>query len=437
MVKICNYALNFQNTSLMRIFSLVLLMVGYMLTQNPVSAQVTIRVMHYNLMQYGVSPPDCTPPALASRDVYLDSITRAIKPDIFTVNEMANDPVYASRIRTKSLKYATMQNAGYTNTKNSSIVNMLFYNPQKLGYKSVEVINGLVRDINVYTLYEKTTAANNDTTFLYCIVAHLKAGNTSSDANERASAATNVMNWLAAKGAGKNVIYMGDCNLYSTSEAAYQTFIFNADTANRLYDPTGATTNGWSSSHKQWLTQCPRTSGGACFSGGGLDSRFDFMLFNKPVMTGINGVSYNPNSFKVIGNDGTIYNADINCTNNKQVSKGVCQALYNMSDHLPIYGEVTFTKATAMEHNATLAAAVEIAGNPVADVLQGIIRCEEPQPLRLSLWDMHGRKIADQSLPTAVENEFSVDMTALSTGIYFLKIENAQGKHLIEKVMKL
>ena len=416
---------------------LFLLVISLLMTDNQLLAQVTMRVMHYNLMQYGVSPTDCTPPALASRDIWLDSISRAVKPDIFTINEMGADPVYASRIRTKSLKYATMQAAGFTNTKGSSIVNMLFYNTQKLGYKSVEIIDGTVRDINVYTLYEKTTAAAGDTAFLYCIVAHLKAGNTSADATQRGAAAVNVMNWLAAKGAGKNVMYMGDCNLYGTTEAAYQTFIFNADTANRLYDPTGATSNGWNATHTKWLTQCPRTSSGSCFSGGGLDSRFDFMLFNKAMMKGTNGVTYTPNTFKVIGNDGSFYNADINCTNNKQVSKGTRQALYSMSDHLPVYSEITFDKATAIEYAATLAAAIELSGNPVAETLRGIVRCEEAQPLRLTLWDMQGKKIAEKAITAASEAEFSVDMTAFSTGMYLLKIENAEGKHLTEKVIKL
>lgn len=298
-------------------------------------AQLTLKVMQYNLLQYGASPSDCTPAPLTSKDVWLDAITNAYQPDIFTVNEMAPEVAYATRIKTKSLKYKTMSYGGLTNTKNSDLGNMIFYDPAKLGYKGVAIIDGVVRDINAYTLYEKVSAARGDTIFLICIVAHLKAGNTTADASTRQLGAQNVMNWIQQNAAGKNVLFMGDFNTYGSDEGAYQTAVFNANTSLQLRDPSGAT-SGWGDSQRKWLTQSPRTSSSNCGSAGGMDDRFDFILASQTIMDGTARINYVPGTYATFGNDGTVYDAALNCTNNPLVSTTVCNALREMSDHLPV-----------------------------------------------------------------------------------------------------
>ena len=50
---------------------------------------------------------------------------------------------------------------------------------------------------------------------------------------------------------------------------------------------------------------------------GGLDDRFDFILYSDDVLNGTNGVNYIPNSCKSIGNDGNHFNIAIIDPSNK------------------------------------------------------------------------------------------------------------------------
>jgi len=402
-------------------------------------AQITVKFMQYNLLQYNVAnPPSCTPSPMASKDIWLKDILNAYQPDIFTVNEMAPDVASANRVKVKSLTYRPMSYAGLTNTKSSDIANMLFYDPAKFVYKSVTVIDGVVRDIDAYTLYEKSSAANNDTTWFICIVGHFKAGSGTANENERSQAATNVMTWVAQNAAGKNVLFMGDCNIYGSTEPAYQTFINYSNTSARFSDPSGVT-SGWGYNERKWLTQSTQSAPLGCASGGGLDDRFDLVLASNAIMNGTSGIQYVPNSFMAFGNDGTAYNTDINCTNNPTVTATVCGSLKQMSDHLPVVLQLTFSKAVAVEEDlqALTSVHLNVLGNPVSDRLIAEISTANPfgEPLLLELINGDGKIVQrlDYRAQTYFE-PFAMDVAHLSEGLYILRVKNGQGRQLFRKI---
>ena len=114
----------------------------------------------------------------------------------------------------------------------------------------------------------------------------------------------------------------------------------NSNTYIQFYDPkdkAGSWNNN--SNYADLHTQSTRssTSEGGCFSTGGLDDRFDFILCGKEILDNKRGISYIEDSYKAIGNDAQHFNKKtllLQIIN--QFPINVINALYDMSDHLPV-----------------------------------------------------------------------------------------------------
>ncbi|MEZ5195955.1 MAG: hypothetical protein R2764_06030 [Bacteroidales bacterium] len=160
----------------------------------------------------------------------------------------------------------------------------------------------------------------------------------------------------------ENVFWEGDMNIYTSAEPAYQALINNAP--DWLFDPLPA--GDWHANYTYRLihTQSTRTASFGGGSTGGMDDRFDLILFTDDVLTGINGVEYLPGSCEAFGNDGLHYNhALIDLPFQIPISRdSVTYALYNMSDHLPVVCDL---KVTATVDTATSEIVItEIMYNP-------------------------------------------------------------------------
>ncbi len=420
-----------------RIFRLSLL-ASLLFLLPTLQAQDTVRVMHYNLLYYG----NCSGVTTTQKDAWLEPIMNHYQPDILTVNEMSDRIAFANRINVKALTYGEMEYTSFTNTTGSNIVNMLFYNKQKFGYKGVEKIGTSIRDINVYTLYHLNSIQGNDTVFLYCIVAHLKAGNTTGDGNSRAVAAQQVMSWLNAHPDKEgNFILSGDLNLYGATEGAWTALVRNSDPI-RFYDPIGLT-NGWNAGNVRYMTQSTRCSGvGDCGTSGCLDDRFDFILPTQAVMNGTAGIAYVQNSYASLGNDGMIpYNGDLTnyCANNTSVPPTVCNALISMSDHLPVVMELAFLRSNGLSDLRASIPGLKIqAINPFDDQLELFWKSTaEPTRLRWQLLDAQGKLcFSHTEMLQADSGELTFPCSHLSAGLYLLRVTDASGRQLQQKIVK-
>lgn len=320
------------------LFTTLVLLFGFKLY-----SQDSIVVMQYNLLNYGNYTGFCNASnnSHVTKDGYLRTIINYAKPDVFTVNELSSVAYYHDRILTEVMnsdgrKYYKRSPA--TNLAGSSIINMLFYDSTKLTLHSSAVLQINVRDINLYKLYFNTQNLQyGDTIFLNCIVAHLKAGNTSSDQTSRGVMATNAINWLNSNAAPGNYLFMGDFNLYTHLEPAYQTFTGPAAGSFQFFDPVNAP-GVWSNNiqYAQYHTQSVVTSGSGCQSTGGMDDRFDFILATDDIIEGAKGVKYKSGSYRALGQDGNHFNQSITNLPNNSVPYDVLTALGNMSDHLPV-----------------------------------------------------------------------------------------------------
>lgn len=297
------------------------------------SQQDTARVMYYNVLNF----PGTTPERVAHFRV----ISQYIDPDIILINELLNEEG-ANSILTDGLnvfgsnKY---DRANFTNGPNTD--NMLFYNQEKFVLHSQDTIQTALRLINEYVLYYDSPGLESgvDTTFLYLYSAHLKS---STGPTNRALRLAEVMQFKAhvnSKPDITNMFFGGDMNFYSASEPAYDTLINYGLFPLTDVLPAGSWHDdlAFADIHTQ-STRAIQFGGGAK---GGLDDRFDFIFFSEDLINGNNNISYIPNSMKAIGNDGNHLNvAIIDEPANTSVPDSVLQALYYMTDHLPVICDI-------------------------------------------------------------------------------------------------
>ena len=113
-----------------------------------------------------------------------------------------------------------------------------------------------------------------------------------------------VTNALAA---GSAFFVCGDFNIYKSSESAYQKLLaVTPGNEGHFFDPLPLTGTWNNLSYASYHTQSTRTrsfNGGAT---GGLNDRFDMILYSKAVnLSG--GITYVANSTVAFGNDGNHY----------------------------------------------------------------------------------------------------------------------------------
>jgi len=314
----------------------------------------TLRVMSYNLLFYGELTGFCTSANnnINDKDGYFGTVATYIKPDLLLVNEMGANQIYADRIIANVLNIngeTRYERAAIQNNSSSNLVNGVFYDQNKLALFRQDKVSvatnnsNLVRVIDICSFYYKDPNLNagSDTAFIHLIGMHLKAGSSGSDVVDRGLATEALMEYLEAQYEPGNFIAVGDMNMKSSSEAAYQNLTDNNYGEYQFYDPL-IPNESWSgsASFSYSHTQSTHTSGG-CASGGGLDDRFDIMLMSGQILEDSGMVSYIPNSYKAVGNDGDHYNLSLLDGTNTSAPAAVLTALYDMSDHLPVIADLS------------------------------------------------------------------------------------------------
>jgi hypothetical protein len=209
------------------------------------------------------------------------------------------------------------------------------------------------------------------------------------------------------------VILGGDFNLYNSDEPAYQ-LLLSEDNAIQLEDPIDMPGDWHSGSYpdKSILTQSTRTS--SIFgdgAGGGLDDRFDFMLCSENMLDGSVGYQYVNNSYYSLGNNGTCYNENItDCMPNFSVPSSVMNALYYMSDHLPVIMQLQLDQTSSISE---LNKKILLRSNMVTET----IRFNQSLNETVEIYSVTGKKLLQRQL-----NGKSINVNGLSSGAYILVI---------------
>lgn len=394
----------------------------------------TLKVMVYNILNYRNTTNQCTnttnDPSAKESD--LRTLFLYYKPDVLVCNEIGAQPTnnYAF-IQDNVLNVngeTAYRSANYSNNSFSSLTNMLYYNSEKIGLLKQEAVTRgtnnqfLVRVIDIYHLYYKdpNLTAGADTVKFTVIAAHLKAGDSPSDRAERADMAEALMDYLSSRQIQGNVMVMGDFNLYSSTEGAYQQLTNYSNTAVRFYDPVDKPGN-WSgsSTYKLYHTQSTRSNNtnGGCFSSGGMDDRFDFILTQFPVLAPNNEFRYIENSYQAIGQDGTFFNQafDVNQSN---LPTPVAQAIYDISDHLPVKMEVEVDRLQGVG----MAVPTLAIWHPTLVDENLLIHYEADLPQGLfTLYQLDGRPVAQQA---GGQGQTAIALGHLAPGMYVLTYQS-------------
>jgi hypothetical protein len=172
---------------------------------------------------------------------------------------------------------------------------------------------------------------------------HYKSDDGSVDQARRNVEAQEVRANSDALGEGTHAIYVGDFNVYRSTEAMYQTLL--AAGVGQAHDPLNPLNveSKWSApseteTFKAIHTQSPATI--EAFTGqvlGGMDDRFDFQLITGELQDG-EGMSQLASSYRTFGNNGThMTNGAI--TTGTGAAPDVLTALAQSSDHLPVVAD--------------------------------------------------------------------------------------------------
>jgi endonuclease/exonuclease/phosphatase family metal-dependent hydrolase len=402
-------------------------------------SQDTIRVMHYNLLYYGNSAfCNETNDNTNQKDAFMRTILTYARPDIVTVNEMSKNSTYHQRMLSEVFNqagYALFDMVPGSNIADENIMNLMFYNTEKLGYHSHATAQSLVRDIDVFRLYSLDLGLDDgDTVFLSCVVGHLKAGDGQDDENERADMVENTLAYLEANSPAGNYLFMGDFNFQESTEEAFQLMTGNSHPVFRFYDPADAE-GDWhnNSAYRHVHTQSTRTSqANNCGAWGGMDDRFDFIMMNNTIRDEADRVGYIDDTYWALGQDGFRFNGSIADPPNTSVPAYIVDALLGMSDHLPVMMDLLIAEDLGYADIRYPEFDIRYL-NPVKEVLK-VYFSPSPQlqvskscSLYVSLVSTTGTIVLSEQVYVSGGSSVSIEVSDVPSGFYLLHIQSEGG----------
>ncbi len=403
----------------------------------------TIRMMQYNLMYYtnnsGISDCNGVSNNLDAKDANIKTIFQYVKPTVFCVCEMGSQNQYADRllnnaINTDGIDY--YRRGLLTNQSGGAITNMIYFDSRKLTLYRSTTISTSYRDINGYTFYYNAdNLSSGDTIFMTFWLAHLKAGDYSSNESARLAQVQKLMNRIANSGMPGNYTFSGDFNIYHSDEPAYQELTEYPNSLYRFYDPVNRP--GYWHNNPQFSslhTQSTHSQEADCFSNGGLDDRFDIILVSPYIYYGSDRVHIVEGSYHALGQDGARFNGTILSPVNNTIPSNVANALYQQSDHLPVIMDLTIdahvgatTYKPDFQINAT---------NPIRETLYIDLHNDKADDYDISVYAVDGSLVMNhhENLDAGVHH--LTYPFPFRKGAYFLVFTNKSGQKSTKKLVR-
>ena len=432
----------------MKKYLLIIIILGLPWTVLPAKAQDTITVMQYNLLYYGNYQSgfaDCyeTNNNTQHKDECIRNIVNYVKPDIFTVCEFGATQTLLTDFLRHNLNINGAdywQSDNIVNYAGSNIINHIFFDSRKMGLKKHVALRTNPRDTDVYELYLKTpTLTAGDTVKLVCIVAHPKAG-MSYEASRRALMQV-AMDHVNQYYPNDNVLIMGDFNMYGASESGYRLLTQTYTNPDICFMDPVANLGGvgeWNNNNlfTAFHTQSTRGYSEECFSGGGLDDRFDFILMADEIAFSYNHLRYVQGSFHAVGNDGCHFNMSVNQGNNSAVPAEIAEALFDASDHLPVTMKIAVDVKLGMEDHEAQSLYASVAPNPASD--QTVVHFFNPSQgqVQFELYSLQGQLVQRElALYGEGTQQFEINLQDVPKGFYLLRIGHDAGWRQTVKVV--
>ncbi|MDG1379270.1 MAG: T9SS type A sorting domain-containing protein [Flavobacteriaceae bacterium] len=375
--------------------------------------------MFYNVLNYPIQEP-------ANRIQYLQTILDDYRPDIFMICELNNEEGADNILNIMKEINDDYERADFElNSSDNSIgnsnnfQNLIFFNSSKFTLEEQFIIPSIYRDFNHYRLKSTTNTEEIDSVFIEVLVGHLKASSGETNEQLRLTMVNDLLDYVNTMPSDSNIVFGGDLNVYTFNEPAFLELL---DTSNNIVfaDPANRLGN-WhnNSSFIDMFTQSTRTQSGLGGASGGFDDRFDFVLTSSNMLTN-SDIYYVDNSYEVYGNNANFncYNQSINSSNcdGDDYNQIIRNALYNMSDHLPVTLELQLNE-TLNNKDVSDDIGFQIMGpNLISEQLNVKITTNQGQ--FLVIYNTLGQVVTTlkiDQLGVAI-----IDVSKLSSGIYYL-----------------
>ncbi len=298
-------------------------------------AQGEVKLMSWNLLRYYASSSD--------RSAHFAAVIESAQPDLLVVEELnglASVDTFHVAVLNKSLKMTEFIDG-------PDMDNVLFYDSTIFEFIAYEAIPTAYRDLSRYQIRHSSSGHE-----LYVYAVHLKSGSSSAFEADRSSQIDSLRKNTDALPLGSNFIVCGDFNIYGDDEEAYQKLLLNDGGDGHLNDALTMTGTWNDPSYSEYHTQSTRTRSFGSGATGGLDDRFDMILFSSAV-SDPGGVEYVNGSLQAFGNDGQHYNDSINHPLNLAVGQEIADVLHYASDNLPVVTELRFNNDVGLDDYQT------------------------------------------------------------------------------------
>ena len=403
-------------------------------------AQDIITVMQYNLLYYGnynSGYADCfeTNNNTQLKDECIRTLVDYVKPDIFTVCEFGATQQLQNDFLRHNLNIngaSYWQSDNIINYAGSNIINHIFFDSRKMGLKRHVALRTNPRDTDIYELYMKTPGlAAGDTIKLVCIVAHPKAG--MGYESDRRALMQKAMDYVNQNYPTDNVLIMGDFNMYGASESGYRLLTQTYSNPSICFMDPLALVGGvgeWNNNalFAPFHTQSTRSYSDECFSSGGLDDRFDFILMADEIAFSYNHMRYVQGSYHAVGNDGQHFNNSVNQGYNSAVPAEVAEALFDGSDHLPVTMKIAVDAHLGVEDIEAHSLYATVAPNPARDRASVTFFNPAQGQVQFELYSLQGQLLQREAAAFGEgSQQHELALHDITKGFYLLRIKHDGG----------
>ncbi|MFQ6612641.1 MAG: endonuclease/exonuclease/phosphatase family protein [Fidelibacterota bacterium] len=405
------------NHSLISLFTFVFWLIW---TTASAFAQDTVTVMTYNVLHFSNNE---------SRVQYFKKVFDYVQPDLVIMNEL-EDEGGLDYLLNRAFNYADTNFAAAPLPASQYMKNGLIYRKDTFSLVDHVFISTYLRDISGFTLALNNAHQNVPPFSIFSM--HLKASDGTANADQRWEEAHRLADYIDQQGTDFQYIAGGDFNVYGPDEKAYK--LLTDSLKIDLVDPIGYWQHNDGSFAAKY-TQSTRDSylsdGG---STGGLDDRFDFLLFSHQ-FTAVNpDLRYLEGSSKAVGNDGQHFNQSINAGTNSAVPDSIAEALYYASDHLPVIARIVYTTKTTTSPVAYAGADQTASVGSVVTLTAD--QSYDPNGTIVSyLWEQTAGPTVSLSSPTNSQATFTVpEVTRTTAWTFKLTVTDNDGETGIDYV---
>ena len=396
--------------------------------------QTNIKTMFYNTLNYNSDLSS------QNRTHHLKTILESVQPDLFMVCEIKNETASNYLFNNAVLPF----NRNFSKTPfsqgqspDTSLLQTVYYNSNKLILENNAVIPTGTRDINHYTFIIKTENNESNPIKIEVFVTHLKASRGSYNRQKRLNSVNSFVRELDRLPKNSNIIFAGDFNFYTSNEEGFLSLINESnsikivDPINRLcptfpndgkdyFDTDYNSTYFWNnSSFKDIHSQSTRSSALSDGAGGGMDDRFDFIMMSENLKTNSN-LFYKNGTYKAVGNNGNCYNSYVSNTScTGEFSQEIRNALYNFSDHLPIVMEIETPENTlSVSKNQQ---PITFSSNNVINNYLSFNILSSLNLKNVTIYNNLGQIVKE--LKVTNQTEVTMNISSFSKGMYYIKAD--------------